>query len=335
MRCSGHLLKSSKLVRSRKWRHVKKQKNLPRLEKPGDFPRLVYGLLVGCVDSWGMIPADGYTLRAELGPHDDDHPPEDYEKAVQVLTKSRLLQSWLHQGDPWLRVINHDKEQSRGISKRKAKPDVPIPELPATPRDFPQNTADEVDFEVEVEVEVEGKKRLTQHPIHRSKKQLQSLSNHHAKLFDREVIPVALDDHTKRIYKVLASKGYNYCLEVQEGHLKQARDDGKWTAWKDAYPMLRIDGRGKRQEPDYQWIENLHNAGKKTKKKEVVNLPYYKDFNHDTEVLIDKTYYPRKMIELMAVDIKELTKKRAKVDHEKQAIVERARKARPDWNWEL
>lgn len=149
----GHLLKG-KIVRSKKWRKVE-----------GDFPRLVYCLLVASVDSWGMLPSDGSTLKARLGPFDDIHDSADYEAAVKELKRCDLVRTWTHQDDPWLYVVNHDEEQARGIKRRKLHPDVPRPKEAvassgqvATKTQQGAGQAAEVEVEVEVdpEVEVEG-----------------------------------------------------------------------------------------------------------------------------------------------------------------------------------
>jgi len=163
----GHLLQTENLVRSKKWRE---------LPVPGDFERLVYCLLVGGVDSWGMMPADPCTLKAELDPMAGTHAEADYISAVNVLTGVKLIQVWLHQGDPWLRVVGHDEIQKAGIRRRSAEPAVPIPEWsgsgpgvvlelsgsgpgPGVVRD---NSRYEV--EVEVESEVEGEVEMQKSP---------------------------------------------------------------------------------------------------------------------------------------------------------------------------
>lgn len=160
----GHLLQTENLVRSKKWR---------QLPVPGNFERLTYCLLVGAVDSWGMMPADPFTLKAELDPIAGTHEPGDYVEAVQILTGVKLLQFWTHQGDPWLRVIGHDKIQKDGIRRRSATPAVPIPDLPLNKsRSSPgvvrdnsqsspgpgviQSSPELNSNEVEVEVELEG-----------------------------------------------------------------------------------------------------------------------------------------------------------------------------------
>jgi hypothetical protein len=120
----GHLLKTEKLTRSRKWREVR-----------GDFPKLVYCMLVGLVDSWGMVPADPESLKLALGPR-DTHTPEEYWGAALELNRVELLSIWNKQGDPWLYVVGHDAEQTRGIHRRKKKPDISRPEWVESPRRY-------------------------------------------------------------------------------------------------------------------------------------------------------------------------------------------------------
>lgn len=109
----GFILKK-KVVTSKKWRKL-----------PDDFSRLTYLLLVACVDSWGMLPADGLSLKYHLGKY-DNHTPEDYEKALSVLVDVGLVKTWEHQDDPWLYVVGHDEEQR--LYKRKGSPEVPRPD---------------------------------------------------------------------------------------------------------------------------------------------------------------------------------------------------------------
>ncbi len=115
MQTSGHLLKP-KIARSKKWRRL-----------DDDFHRLIYCLAVACVDSWGMLPADPLTLKSTLDTYCGFHEPADYLEAVKALGTVKLLAVWEHQGDLWLYVVGHDKEQSRGIHKRKNASDVPRP----------------------------------------------------------------------------------------------------------------------------------------------------------------------------------------------------------------
>ena len=113
MATQGFILKK-KVVNSKKWRRL-----------DGDFERLTYLLLVACVDSWGMLPADGLSLKYNLGKH-DTHTPEEYEQAIKKLQDVDLIRIWEHQGDPWLYVVGHDEEQR--LYKRKGTSEIPRPE---------------------------------------------------------------------------------------------------------------------------------------------------------------------------------------------------------------
>ena len=112
----GHLLKPT-IARSKRWRRTDGQ----------DFDRWVYTLLIACVDSWGMMPADGITLKAHLDPHGLAHPAEDFAQAVKRLHCRGLVATFADQGAFWLYLVGHDEQQSRGIRNRKKNPDVQRP----------------------------------------------------------------------------------------------------------------------------------------------------------------------------------------------------------------
>lgn len=109
----GHVIKK-KLVRSRKWKKLE-----------CDFAKLTYTLLIACVDSWGMLLADGLSLKFHLGPF-DNHTPEDYEEALKQLVDVDLIRVWKHQEDTYLYLVGHDKEHS--LRKRSGQPVVPRPD---------------------------------------------------------------------------------------------------------------------------------------------------------------------------------------------------------------
>lgn len=91
-----------------------------------DFTQKIYCLLIAAKDSWGMLPADGYSLKAALGPM-DGRKPEAFIAAVEKLAAVGLVFLWEHQGSPWLYVCGHDEESP--IARRMKKPQVPRPDL--------------------------------------------------------------------------------------------------------------------------------------------------------------------------------------------------------------
>jgi hypothetical protein len=158
----GHLLKSA-LSRSSKWKKTDGK----------DFDRWVYCMLVACVDSWGMIPADGITLKATLDPFGITHDPTDFEESVRYLHGCGLVATFTDQGATWLYLVGHDSQQSRALSKRKKNPSVARPDWvliwdgcgnPATTPDLPATTLDQpsarADLELDLKKEVEGNQQL-------------------------------------------------------------------------------------------------------------------------------------------------------------------------------
>jgi len=117
---SGWVLKGS-IVRSSKVR---------RLYRKGPLdPVRVYCFLRATCDNWGMMPADKWTLKAELGPEDPHHSPEDFETAVKALAAVELVQIWEEQGSPWLYVVGHEEANGSYLKKRKGSPRVPRPDV--------------------------------------------------------------------------------------------------------------------------------------------------------------------------------------------------------------
>ena len=108
-----------KLVRSKKFNAL----------NGDDFTQKIYCLLIACKDSWGMMPADSFSLKANLGPLDETKKPPAYKKAIMKLRDVGLIYLWDHQGAPWLYVLGHDEEAP--IGKRALNPQVPRPDLDA------------------------------------------------------------------------------------------------------------------------------------------------------------------------------------------------------------
>ena len=93
------------------------------------FTQKVYCLLLAVKDSYGMLPADPYSLKAALGPLDDTKKPQAYATAIKKLRGVGLVYLWDHQGSPWLYVLGHDEENQ--ITRRAKDPVVPRPDLDA------------------------------------------------------------------------------------------------------------------------------------------------------------------------------------------------------------
>jgi hypothetical protein len=113
-------------------------------------------------------------------------------------------------------------------------------------------------------IDREEKKReeKRRHPAQPFKKELQTLADHHADLFEREKAPITLDDHCKRIVKVLEKFGLQKCMVIQVGHHAK-NSTGRYTSWQHAYPQVKREGKQKVTEPNWQWISDYHSAGEK------------------------------------------------------------------------
>lgn len=117
---SGWVLRGS-IVRSAKIRRLYKKVPLD--------PIRVYCFLRATCDNWGMMPADKWTLKAELGPEDPHHTPQDFEKAIKALASVGLVQLWDNQGSPWLYVVGHEEANGTYLKKRKGNPRVDRPDV--------------------------------------------------------------------------------------------------------------------------------------------------------------------------------------------------------------
>lgn len=263
-----------------------------------DFTQKVYCLLIACKDSWGMLPADPFSLKGELGPKDDTHPPEDFKAAVEKLASVGLVFLWDHQGDPWLYVVGHD--EIHNPTRRKAEPEVPRPQLSEINKKVKQIMTNSrlnqdslttksatlprarapageglrvkgkglrenksgVSSDLNSGIRKSKKKNKPPHPGEAYRKELQDLSDHHAALFGRQSIKVQMNDHIKRIVKVLEKFGIKTCKLIQAGH-KAIERNKSFMGWINAYPPQRVDGKRKTSEPDWEWIENHRAAGEK------------------------------------------------------------------------
>jgi len=121
----------------------------------------------------------------------------------------------------------------------------------------------------DVQEGVNSKKKKTPHPGLAHLAVLQELSDHHAALFGRNPVKVQLNDHIRRIVKVLLNPEYGPegCKLIQIGH-KEITVKTRFMGWEFAYPMLR-DGKKKFiTEPDWSWIQTHYTAGKKKNRPE-------------------------------------------------------------------
>lgn len=261
---NGHLLKSSKLVRSKKWRQI-----------PDDTTRWVYCILVGAVDSWGMLPADLGTLKATLAPF-SSHPAQLLTKSVQLLTRIGLVRYWEHQGDPWIYIEGHDENQR--LRRRKGSPDVPRPDKSSptpdqdgsTPEQLPTKITYDLDLDLDCDCDGDGIQPRKHNPMFDTtppsthtpsytmpdehEQIIQRLREHHAKLHHLEPRGFLQDpDVLVRISKVLTEYGEHGATRIIDEHHRQvvAGDIPKRArGFKFVFPGLK----DRPQEPDWDWL---------------------------------------------------------------------------------
>ena len=122
-------------------------------------------MLIGAVDSWGMLPADSRTLESTLAPF-TTHTGQVLTESVLVLTEIGLLRYWSHQGDPWIYLEGHETNQR--LSKRKKNPDVPLPTksgpLPARNGVLQGKKPYDVDFDSDLDNDVDAEGTTEQPP---------------------------------------------------------------------------------------------------------------------------------------------------------------------------
>lgn len=112
----GWVIKA-KLVRSKKFNAL----------NGDDFTQKVYCLMLACKDSYGMMPADPFSLKGALGPFDKTKTPQKFKAAIDKMAGVGLVYLWDHQGDPWLYMMGHDEENR--TDRRAKDPTVPRPDV--------------------------------------------------------------------------------------------------------------------------------------------------------------------------------------------------------------
>jgi hypothetical protein len=287
----GHLLKPS-LARSSKWQET----------DGNDFDRWVYCMLVACVDSWGMMPADGITLKAALDPFGGAHDAKEFEEAVARLSRCGLVAGFPHQGAGWLYLVGHDEQQARGIHKRKQNPSVPRPEwvltwsggvvpatscgLPATGCGLPSARAEvevelEVEVEKELEVEHEGKSRKdvspkrerqyerTPPPKKPDDSDMVELRDHFVKVWGDGTCSVApAGDLAARAREALRTFGVDKCKLAIDGQRKLAKKSNldNWKGLRFVFPELHDKGKKQSNKCDLGKVEEFILAANPPKK---------------------------------------------------------------------
>jgi hypothetical protein len=91
-------------------------------------PIRVYCFMVSQMNNWGLMPGDAFSLKAQLGPEDEHHGPDDFAEAIDRLVNAKLVSRWQHQGSTWLYVVGHAKANRDYLRKLKGEPGIPLPE---------------------------------------------------------------------------------------------------------------------------------------------------------------------------------------------------------------
>jgi len=115
------------------------------------------------------------------------------------------------------------------------------------------------------------------HPATTNKKTLEALREYHSQKTGQEIpdLPIAENDATRRVVKVLDKFDAEYCRAVIRGHAAELENGGdqRFKEYTDAFPPERDNGRNKAAMPNWEWIGRRYDTGigkpavEKTKKK--------------------------------------------------------------------
>ncbi len=271
---NGHLIKSECLARSKRWRKI-----------PDETTRWVYCMLIGAVDSWGMLPADSRTLESTLAPF-TTHTGQVLTESVLVLAEIGLLRYWSHQGDPWIYLEGHETNQR--LSKRKKNPDVPLPTksgpLPARNGVVPGRKPYDVDFDsdLDTDLDIEGtdsalsqsspplKQKAPKTPeVNPGDEQtFLDLRDYHANLHGLHQASRGFTNHSNIFWRVVeALKTYSVddCRQIIRGH-KKLNEKAIYSGLRFAFKAASKENR---KDIDHDMIATYHKAGGKERH----NLP--------------------------------------------------------------
>jgi hypothetical protein len=241
---AGWVLKGS-IVRSEK---IRKLYSLGLLD-----PIRVYCFLRATADNWGMMPADKWTLKAELGPEDNHHNPDDYAAAVLKLEAVGLVQTWEDQGSPWLYVVGHEEANGGYLKRRTGNPRVKRPAT-ITLEDAGGNKK---------QGRVRGgdrKKKTTPYRL------VESMILDHATVFNHNQDLIKkhppTGDLRKRIMKAIDEYGVEVCRQAHRGHKKQCVENPKrGKELRFCYQPLDAGGKPASDRLDSQKFQECIEAG--------------------------------------------------------------------------
>jgi len=100
----------------------------------GEFPQLLFTLLVPHADDWGRMTGDAFTVRLAVFPS-SGRSEDEFEAALVALEHAQLVVRYPHGGGQVLQIVKFDEHQ-RGLHKR-TKSDFPPPSA-----EFPHSAAE-------------------------------------------------------------------------------------------------------------------------------------------------------------------------------------------------
>lgn len=102
----------------------------------GEFPQLLFTLLVPHADDFGRMTSDAFTVKLAVFPS-SARSEDEFEAALVALEHAQLIVRYPHDGGQVLQIVKFDEHQ-RGLHKR-TKSDFPSPpaEIPHGGVEFP------------------------------------------------------------------------------------------------------------------------------------------------------------------------------------------------------
>lgn len=108
----------------------------------GEFPQLLFALLVPHADDFGRMTGDAFTVKHAVFPT-SPRSEDEFEAALLALERAHLIVRYPHNGGQVLQVVKFEEHQ-RGLHKR-TKSDFPAPpgEIQEIPHGAAENPAQE------------------------------------------------------------------------------------------------------------------------------------------------------------------------------------------------
>lgn len=100
----------------------------------GEFPQLLFTLLVPHADDFGRMTSDAFTVKLAVFPS-SARSEDEFEAALVALEHAKLIVRYPHAGGQVLQIVKFDEHQ-RGLHKRTKS------DFPAPPAEIPHGAAE-------------------------------------------------------------------------------------------------------------------------------------------------------------------------------------------------